>query len=427
MEEKRRSLAQEMRHAVMTLHYGPTKLKEFGNRLDSAKRTLVSLRMANFLHYHWLEDKLEEIQEELPAIKNRITNQGEIIAKRMAAETKGLMDYNRWTPDQFPFIEGVTNRISEIGRQYKQNTDDAFQDCKAKLKELVEQLDGLNFYRSEFSAFYEHVDLSVGELPVCALPEVKVIGSDFLKHDKASGTLYMTNKRLILIAERGLLWKNTGPVFDFPLIYLNSLEEDGRFRKKLVLRMKQGYIRISCSEETMEVLPDYVSIAKRFDKYVQKDMQRVRKIEQANVNISDVRMKIESLVYSLLTGDLDSGYYGGRIDSFEYRPDIRHGERGHYGSDYGRQDVLKEELNRRFGLGGNGSDASQYEYASSIDSLKRSAIEIQDAIHDTIRMMRSGHLVAEDFIRRYRGLVRDSYETQKQIERIDRTKHGYGW
>ncbi|NHJ13593.1 MAG: hypothetical protein EAX95_07940 [Candidatus Thorarchaeota archaeon] len=411
----------------MTLHYGHTKLKEFASRLDSAKRTLVSLRMANFLHYHWLEDKFEEIQEELPAIKNRVTNQGEIIARRMAAETKGLMDYNRWTPDQFPFVEGVTNRITELGNQYKQNTDEALQDCRAKLKELLDQLDGLNFYRAEFSNFYEHVDLSVGELPVCALPEIKIVGSDFLKNDKASGTLYITNKRLILIAETGLLWKNTGPVFDFPLIYLNSLEEDGRLRKKLLLRMKQGYLRISCSEETMEVLPDYVSIAKRFDKYVQKDMQRVRKIEQANVNISDARMKIESLVYSLLAGDLDPGYHDRRMDTFGQHREPYRGDQGYFGGDYSRPDLLKEELRRRFGSGGNGGGSPQYEHPVSIDSLKRNVVEIQDAIHDTIRMMRSGHLVAEDFIRRYRGLVRDSYQTRKQIEQIDRSRQGYGW
>ena len=427
VEEKRRSLAQEMRQAVMSIQYGYTKLREFTTRLDSAKRNLVSLRMANFLHYHWLEEKFEEIQEELPAIKNRIGSQAEIIARQIAAETNGLINYNRWTPEQFPFIEGVTNRVKELGSQYKQNADEALHACRVKLKELTEQIDGLSYYRSEFSDFYEHVDLAVNELPVCALPDIKVVGSDFLKNDKAEGTLYITNRRIILVAETGRLRKKTGPVFDFPLLYLNTVEEDGRLRKRLVLRMKQGYLRISCSEETMQVLPDYLSIAQRFEKYVQTDMQRVRKIEQVNVNISDVRMKIERLVHSLLSGEIEPEYRDRYGEPFGHRDDRIYRGRTPLGEGYVQRDELKDELQRRFGQREERRYDSPHDESGNFDLLKRNAIEIDNAIQDTIEMMRRGHLGAEDFIRRYRGLVRDSYYTKREMERIRRPTRGYDW
>ncbi len=142
----------------------------------------------------------------------------------------------------------------------------------------------------------------MNELPVCALPDIKVVGSNFLKNDKAEGTMYITNKRLIFVAETGRLRKKTEIVFDFPLVYLKEIEEDGRLRKKLVLKMKQGNVRISCNEETKKILPDYIEIARRFERYMQTDLQRVRKIEQKSVSISDVRLKIEGLIYSLLSG-----------------------------------------------------------------------------------------------------------------------------
>ncbi|MBE0526138.1 MAG: hypothetical protein IH631_04300, partial [Candidatus Thorarchaeota archaeon] len=80
LEDKRRALALGMRHAIMAIQYGHTKLREFMNKMTSTTRLLISLRMANFLHYKWIEEKIEGIQEELPAIKNRVGSQAEIVA-----------------------------------------------------------------------------------------------------------------------------------------------------------------------------------------------------------------------------------------------------------------------------------------------------------------------------------------------------------
>ena len=202
-------MSQDLRHAVMSIHHGHTKLREFNNQLTSAKRLLASLRMANFLHYNWLEEKIEALNEEVGAIKSRVSNQAEIVAKRMVAETKGLMDFTSWTSEQFPFIEGVTQRVMHIGEQYRFNVDDAIKESKINLDDIMQQLEGLDYYRKKFASFYEVSELSVGELPVCALPDIRVAGSDFLRHDKATGTLHITNKRLIFIAETGLVRKKT--------------------------------------------------------------------------------------------------------------------------------------------------------------------------------------------------------------------------
>ncbi|MFX1415644.1 MAG: hypothetical protein ACFFC0_02480 [Promethearchaeota archaeon] len=420
-------MAQELRRAIMNIQHGHTKLRDFANRLDSAKRILVSLRMANFLHYHWLEEKIESIQEELPAIKNRIGNQAEIVARRMAAETTGLIDYNRWTPEQFPFIEGVTNRVVEISNHYKQNVDDALNEVIPKLEDVSTQLEGLSYHRTEFKEFYEHVELSVNELPVCALPDIKVVGSNFLKQDKAEGTLFITNKRLIFIAETGRLRKKTETIFDFPLVYLKEIDEVGRLTKKLVLRLKQGNLRISCNEETKKVLPDYLEIARRFEKYMQTDMQRVRKIEQKSISISDVRLKIEGLVYTLLSGGGDWAQqqpstrrpFGVTRDSdpdrfrdYAFRKDYHDNSRR-----------FRDHLEDTYGRSGYGYLGRDKE----LETLRRDAIEIDEAIDETIQLMRNGHLVTEDFIRRYRGLMRDSYNTKRELERISQKMSRYRW
>lgn len=434
LEDRRRSLALDMRHAIMTVQYGHTKLREFTNKLASSKRLLVSVRMANFLHYRWIEEKIEGIQNELPAIKNRISSQAEIIAKRMAAETKDFMDYTQWNPTQFPFIEGITNRITEMGIYYKQNVDESLEPLRNTLKDVRRQLDGLEYYKGQFASFYEHCQLSVGELPVCALPEIKIAGSDFLKNDKAFGTLFITNRRLLFIAETGRVRKKMETIFDFPLIYLKSIEEDGRLRKRLVLKLKQGELRATCSDQTKKVLPDYIEIARKFDKYIQTDMQRVRKIEQADVSTSDVRLKIEGMVYSLLSTN-DRSQYDEDMPLMRPSPRPRDSDwgstpsrRNPYDGYYRKPETFRDELDRSIGQYGQRQNTPPtYDASPRMHSLQRDAASIESAIRDTVHMLRSGQLVAEDFIRRYRDLIRDSYHNRREIERINRETRDQLW
>ena len=434
LEDRRRSLALDMRHAIMTVQYGHTKLREFTNKLASSKRLLVSVRMANFLHYRWIEEKIEGIQNELPAIKNRISSQAEIIAKRMAAETKDFIDYTQWNPSQFPFIEGITNRITEMGIYYKQNVDESLEPLRNTLKDVRRQLDGLEYYKGQFSSFYEHCQLSVGELPVCALPEIKIAGSDFLKNDKAFGTLFITNKRLLFIAETGRVRKKMETIFDFPLIYLKSIEEDGRLRKRLVFKLKQGELRATCSDQTKKVLPDYIEIARKFDKYIQTDMQRVRKIEQTDVSTSDVRLKIEGMVYSLLSTN-DRSQYDEEMPRMRPGPRPRENDwgsaptrRNPYDGYYRKPESFRDELDRTIGRYDQRQNIPPtYDASPRVQSLQRDGASIENSIRDTIHMLRSGQLGAEDFIRSYRDLMRDSYHNRCEIERITRETRDSLW
>ncbi len=434
LEDRRRTLALDMRHAIMSIQYGHTKLREFTNKLVVAKRLLISLRMANFLHYRWIEEKIEGIQLELPAIKNRIASQAEITAKKMAAETKNFIDYTLWNPTQFPFIEGITNRITEMGIYYKQNVDHALEPLRSILKDVRRQLDGLDYYKGQFTTFYEHNQLAVGELPVCALPDIKVTGSDFLKNDKALGTLFLTNKRFLFIAEIGRVRKKMETVFDFPLIYLKSIEEDGRLRKRLVLKLKQGDLKISCSDQTKKVLPDYVEIARKFDKYIQKDMQRVRKIEQQDVSTSDVRLKIEGMVYSLLSTKSRSQYDSGDpITRPAPRPrisdwDTSRARPSPFGNYYRRPETYREEIDRTNGRYDQSHNLrSTYETSPKLNSLQRDAVSIENAIQDTVLMLRNGQLIAEDFIRRYKGLMRDCFHNRREMEQVTRNSRDSLW
>lgn len=420
IEEKRRALIHDLRHAIMSLHQGHTKLRDFNNQLTSAKRLLVSLRMASFLHYNWLEDKLEALNEEVVAIKSRVSNQAEIVTKRMVAETKGLIGNTSWTTAQFPFIEGVTQRVTHIGKQYVSNVDESLREARITLQDIMTQLEGLDYYRKKFANFYDVSELSVNELPVCALPDIKVTGSNFLRHDKATGTLHITNKRLVFVAETGLVRKKMDVVFDFPLMYLKSIEEDGRIRKRLVFKMKQGDLKIACSEQTENVLSDYIEIARKFDKYVQTDLQRVRRLEQNTVNVSDVRLKIEGLVYSLLNpvqyGRRDG--FGLDVEPSQSSVRARHAtDRYAYSKQYPQQRQLRDELERKW----DRRHPDDYRRMNpDVDGVRDNISDLERALSETVNLLRNGRIVPEDFIRRYKGLMRDSYSMRKHVDKDSR-------
>jgi hypothetical protein len=302
------------------------------------------------------------------------------------------------------------------------------------LKDVRRQLDGLEYYKGQFTTFYEHTQLSVGELPVCALPDIKVAGSDFLKNDKALGTLFVTNKRLLFIAETGRVRRKIETIFDFPLIYLKSIEEDGRLRKRLVLKLKQGVLKISCSDQTKKVLPDYVEIARKFDKYIQTDMQRVRKIEQQDVSTSDVRLKIEGMVYSLLSTNIRSQYDNDdpvtrpiprlRVSDWDTSR-TRHSPFGEY---YRQPETFREEIDRTVGRYDQGRKLRpSYDTSPKMHALQRDAASIENAIRDTVHMLRDGQLMAEDFIRRYKDLMRDSFHNRREIEQVTRSTRDNLW
>jgi hypothetical protein len=186
-------------------------------------------------------------------------------------------------------------------------------------------------------------------------------------------------------------------------------------------------VRISCNEETKKVLPDYLEIARRFEKYMQTDLQRVRKIEQKSISISDVRLKIEGLVYTLLSGGGDWGQQEPPLRrSFGLTRDLdpdRFRDYAFRKDYYDNSRRFRDHLEDTYGRTGYGHLGQSKE----LETLRRDAMEIDDAIDETIRLMRNGHLVTEDFIRRYRGLMRDSYNTKRELERIARKMSRYRW
>jgi hypothetical protein len=200
----------------------------------------------------------------------------------------------------------------------------------------------------------------------------------------------------------------------------------------MVLKLKQGDVKISCSDQTKKVLPDYIEIARKFERYIQTDMQRVRKLEQTETSISDVRLKIEGMVYSLLsTNTRHEEPTVTPRDPFQTHPWASSRPRNFdipLGGGYTSPDTFRRELERDIGRREEpGRYEPTYRPSASLDTLKRDAESIHGAIRETVHLLRDGRLVAEDFIRRYKDLMRDSYYTRREIERQSRETRDRLW
>ncbi len=424
IEEKRTDLNLRLRQAIMSIQYGYIRMREVANRLLNAKRTLVSLRRANFVAFYWFEDKLEKIQEDMDAIKNRVLNQADSTARRIAAETRGLMDAESWTVDQFSFIEGVVTRLMDLGQKYREIIDDSLKDISIELADLTKDLEGLEYYRKEFASFYDYAELQLSEIPVCALPNIRLTSSDFLRIDKASGKLYVTNKRLIFMAMIGTFRRRTEVVFDCPLNYLTSIETEHVIRKRVVFKMRQGYIKIACSEQTQRVLREYIEIAKNFDKYAQMDMQRIRRLEKRDFNTSDLRLKIEEMIYTLLSPNRKrtQSIMCDQTESTEStRPHIVPKQPGGVKRqpypDYGLGSTHAES---RYGVLSSGWGSQNSSDSPETRRLKREAEDIDRATQNVIERLKRGHMLVEEFVQTYRNLMRDAYDNKRALEYLQR-------
>ncbi|MCK4483844.1 MAG: hypothetical protein KAU89_03400, partial [Candidatus Thorarchaeota archaeon] len=166
---------------------------------------------------------------------------------------------------------------------------------------------------------------------------------------------------------------------------------------------------------------------------MQTDLQKVRKLEQVNVNVSDVRLRIEDLIYSLNTGRNRPRSVmtyphppAGAYYAEPSRPQPRYAHHDYGGYRQGAQ--FKDHRERTIDRGAyQRYPGARGEMAAEIETLRTNASSLDNAIRDTVHLFRGGRLVPEDFIRRYKGLMRDSYHTRKEIERRSSRDAGYYW
>jgi hypothetical protein len=146
-----------------------------------------------------------------------------------------------------------------------------------------------------------------------------------------------------------------------------------------------------------------------------------------------VRLKIEGMVYSLLSPNQrqdetvplrqDFGYPTQPWTTPEVQP------RGiPYGSGYASPEYFRRDLERAIGrTEPSRYQNTQYRPGVSIDVLQRDAESINGAIKETVHLLRDGRLVTEDFIRRYKDLMRDSYLNRREIQRLSRETREKLW
>jgi len=106
-----------------------------------------------------------------------------------------------------------------------------------------------------------------------------------------------------------------------------------------------------------------------------------------------------------------------RVDDWRSTPPRRNPYDGYYR----KTDSLRDELDRTLGHYDQRQNIPPtYDASPRVNSLQRDGTSIENAMRETVHMLRSSQLSAEDFIRRYRDLMRDSYHNRREIERITR-------
>ncbi len=282
------------------LIYGYELLQDFTRRLKETRKRLVFLRHRGYLHYPQMEEKLIFLFQEIVSIKKKVVSRAQQVFNVVQAQLVDFSYPDNWSPYNFPQIQTAIDRIAADINEYKKYLTDLLTKPEEYLEKVIHLVKLLNFHWKHFEEHREKIDSEIGEKPVAAIPRVRYAGSSFLSLEKCKGILFLTDKRLIFIREKGIRNKSYLKHFEFPLRAL-QFGIEGSIRKKGLFESLQGDIKFSASKNILDAIEKYTELAKNFGLNSIKDETQTKKLETLEITIDDLKNELNRKIQSILT------------------------------------------------------------------------------------------------------------------------------
>lgn len=401
-------LSNRIKDEIGQLRYGAKVLVDLSKRINSAKRSLVSLRMSNFVENRGLEDSLNKLFSAWAALKVQIESQTKSVAKEIISLTKGWLDTNRWAPSDFHTLEGIISRIEIVMEQYLDSINKNSEQIQKDIKILVEQINELEMHREKYESFWRHCRLNLNEFPVAALDSLTLTDSTFLKVDKCDGILYLTNQRVIFIAVKGLFSKKEEIEFEIDLGDVAGTQISGRLRKRIDLITRQGSIQFVYYEELENILESYLNRAKEFNRNAQLNLEYIRQLDKRSINATNIMDAVEKILKIIFK----AGYQirsQGNFERFEQEqiftkrniPIISERPIPNVSSRPLTPDIIVESrINER------------------INQLEQNKFSIEKMTQQLKEMHKMGEISIEQFTKQYLALMKELYIVNDELEKI---------
>ena len=294
--EEQATLKMNFRKLCLELKYGYLKLNRIARSFDLIKRSLVFLRRSRFLNYPVIEKTLIDIFNEFHSIKMRILGKVEEIGNLILSMAPRFSVEVQFKVQELPFLRGVLTRIETELKGYKNYVDESTTEVTERLAKLEVLVSSIYQHYQEFSRHRDVLSLDTDENPIYGISGAKFFGLNTMQVPKGEGTLFLTNKRLIFLNEKGIFKKSFHKLFEVPLNKISDVEIRGRLKKRLIVKYNGGDLVFSFPSKMLQLVRDYIRIALNFKNYSLSDPKVVSRVNGLTLETSDLKARVEGIL-----------------------------------------------------------------------------------------------------------------------------------
>ncbi len=299
--EKKRNLMETSRRLIFQFRDGYRDLYTYLKRLEHIRDKLVNLRTCGFFHDPKIEVIMLKLIKSIQILKNQIIFRVEQDHKILQMPLQKFLDPTKWTPDKFFLLEASLDQIKEIMNNFRFFLEELIGNQYKDLSIAEGKLQAITYYKNIYDEFETLLDILPGELPICAFKELKFKKTSFTNLRPNKGILFLTDRRMIFLRKKGIIFKKHEHSFDFFLEGFERVEIVGRIFKKLKFSLEEGTLKFAAQEKVMRAIKNYYNISTNFEKYRAEAEIPTGILEPIDLDLLDLKEKIEIVITSLLS------------------------------------------------------------------------------------------------------------------------------
>ncbi|MHA1379876.1 MAG: hypothetical protein ACTSRG_16020 [Candidatus Helarchaeota archaeon] len=299
--EKKRKLIETSRKLIFGFRAGYKDTYTLLKKLDRVRSQLINLRTSGFFHDPRIETILLKLIKSIPIIKNQIMFRVEQDHKILKNPLQKFLEPTKWTPDKFFLLEASLNQIKEVINNFRSFLDELLSNAYKDLNIILGKMKAINYYKNIYDECETLLDILPGELPICAFKNLKFKKATFKDYKKGKGILFLTDRRMIFLRKRGIIFKKYEQLFDFFLEGFEKVELVGKIFKKLKFYLEEGALKFAASAKIMRAIINYFHISINFEKFRAEAEIPLEILEPIDLNLLDLKEKIEVIITSLLS------------------------------------------------------------------------------------------------------------------------------
>lgn len=387
--EEQAALKAKFRELSFEIKYGYIKLGKFARKFDYVKRTLIFVRRSRFFNYPVIERTLMDVFNDYSLVKMRILGKIEEIGSLLLSISPKFSIEKRFKVEDLPYLRSILTRVEADLNDYKNYVDESLTEITEKLSKLEILVSSLYKHCQNFSEYKDILSLDFDEKPIYVIQNAKFSGSDVIRVPKEGGKLFLTDRRLIFIAEKGLFKKSFYKSFEIPLNHVKGVEIKGRLIKRLVVKCNDGELTFSFPSNMLPLVKDYINIALNFEKYSLKNTNITSKVSNLVLETSDLKAKVERI-----------------LDKIRKATETEH--------------IIRSDVSKNISVHevSYAPHSSEDKLKMEIFRLKKEKYETEETIKELKRYFEDGLISVENYFKYYRSWIGKLYAIEKRLREL---------